>query len=344
MGGTTDEEGSMRRGWLRSAILLVATILGSPVLAQRVLVFPLDQTAGPVSSAWIGTGLAVALNEALVSGGVSCIPAEDLQKVFEQEGLVRNPTFAAPSQVALARQLGASSVIRGSYAVEERSLKVHLEAYEVAGDVRLLGKWDETRDIDGLLDVTVRLAQSLFAAMGKPWLGYTPAPPPAFESYIRGRIALDPTLEEVFLRKALEISPDYAEAACYLAMVLQESGRTTEATGLLVPLEKRPFAKAYLALATLASIRLDEGRLQEAQRLLVASLKAAENPEAHIGLARLYLRQKRYAETLRELVVAERFGTHQEEIEALRAQATVSMRSLNHHHQPVLASNPVTQS
>ncbi len=65
---------------------------------------------------------------------------------------------------------------------------------------------------------------------------------------------------------------------------------------------------------------MEEGRLLEGRRLLLASLKASENAEAHMGLARLYLKQKRAAEAQAELVVASKFGTHGEEIEALKSQ------------------------
>ena len=199
-------------------------------------------------------------------------------------------------------------------------LVVQLSAYGLSGDLRLLGEWRESQDLQGLLGLTRKLGEDIFKAMDRTW---TPPPqisPQAFESYIRGRITTDPTLQEVYFRKATEIQPDYYDARCYLAMILKDTGRITESSNILVELEKQTYSKAYLGLLTMADIRMDEGKLAEARRLLLASLKASESPEAHIGLARLYLKQMMYKEAQTELVVAEKFGTHRDDIEALRAQ------------------------
>lgn len=302
------------------ALALLFIVLSSSAWAQRVLVFPLDQAEGPASSDWIGTGLAVALDEALTRGGVLNIPLEDLRRYYDQSGLVESPTFGLPSQVGLARQLGAGVLVRGEYRVVGQALTVKLHAFGVAGDLKSLGQWEETQNLEGLLALTRKLGQELFGGLGRSWVEPPDVNPSAFESYIRGRIATDPTLQEVFFRKAVEIQPAYSDAWCCLAIVLKATGRVTESAGILSDLEKKSYPKAYLGLLTLADIRMDEGRLAEARRLLLASLKAAEGPEAHIGLAKLYFKQKKTKEALTELVVAETFGTHHDEIDALRKQ------------------------
>jgi tetratricopeptide (TPR) repeat protein len=304
----------------RWALLILLIAAARPAWAQRVVVFPLEQAKGTPSTSWIGTGLAVALDEALTHGGVLNIPFEDLRRYYEQGGLVESPTFSLPAQIGLSRQLGAGVLIQGSYEVSGDMLVVQLSAYGLSGDLRLLGEWRESQDLQGLLGLTRKLGEDIFKAMDRTW---TPPPqisPQAFESYIRGRITTDPTLQEVYFRKATEIQPDYYDARCYLAMILKDTGRITESSNILVELEKQTYSKAYLGLLTMADIRMDEGKLAEARRLLLASLKASESPEAHIGLARLYLKQMKYKEAQTELVVAEKFGTHRDDIEALRAQ------------------------
>jgi tetratricopeptide (TPR) repeat protein len=304
------------------AVILLAFLaaLSLPALAQRVVVFPMEQEQGPPSTQWIGTGLAVALDECLWQGGVLTIPYEDLKRHFDQSGLVDDPSFRLPSQVALCRQFGAGILVTGSYAVKGERLAVQMEALQTAGDLKRLGSWTEEADLQSLLALSGRLEERIFKVLGQPWKLPPPVRPEAFESYIRGRTAADPTLQEVYYRKAIEIQPDYYDAQCYLAVLLKESGRLTEAASLLKGLETKSYAKAYLGLAALAEVRMDEGRLLEGQRLLLASLKASESPEAHLGLARLYLKQKRMAEAQAELAVASKFGTHGEEIESLRRQ------------------------
>jgi tetratricopeptide (TPR) repeat protein len=308
---------SVKRSLIVTALVLLG---GSPLLAQRVLVFPLAQTSGPVSASWIGTGLAVALDESLTQGGVPNIPYDNLKRLFEQEGLVENPSFDLPAAVALARQLGAGVLFFGRYSVTDAALSVHLDAYDLRGNLKRLDGWDERESLQGLLDLTGKLGHHVFTVLDKPWAGPPKVSPQAFESYIRGRISQDPLLQEVYFRKAVELQPDYDDAKCCLAVVLKDTGRVTESAGILEALEKKSYPKAYLGLLTLAEIRMESGRLIEARRLLMASLKASESPEAHVDLAKLNLRQKKFKEAQAELVMAERFGTHQEEIDALRAQ------------------------
>ena len=311
-----------RLSWALPIILIAAAL---PTWAQRVVVFPLDQTQGTPSTSWIGTGLAVALDEALTQGGVLNIPFEDLRRYYEQGGLVESPSFTLPAQVGLSRQLGAGVLIQGDYEVSGETLMVRLNAYGLSGDLKLLGQWQESQDLQGLLGLTRKLGEDIFKALDRSWVPPPQISPQAFESYIRGRIATDPTLQEVYFRKATELQPDYADARCYLAMVLKDTGRITESSNILAELEILKYSKAYLGLLTLADIRMDEGKLAEARRLLLASLKASESPEAHLGLARLYSKQMKYKEALTELVVAEKFGTHKDDIESLRTQIQQAM-------------------
>jgi len=262
----------------------------------------------------------VALGETLTQGGVPTVAFEDLRSYFEQAGLVGSPSFTLASQLGLSRQIGAGLLVSGAYEVTGDSVAVNLRAFSTAGDVVQLASLKETQPLQELLTLTRKLGEDLAKALGRSWAPPAAVSPQAFESYIRGRISTDPTLREVYFRKALEIEKDYHDASCYLALVLRSAGRLSESTTLLVELEKKTYSKAYLGLLTLAEIRMEQGRLPEARRLLLASLKASESAEGHMGLAQWYARQSKTREALTELVVAERFGTHQGDIDALRRQ------------------------
>jgi len=294
--------------------------LAAPLWAQRVLVMPPVQAQGSPSTLWIGTGLAVALGETLTQGGVPTVAFEDLRSYYEQAGLVETPSFTLASQLGLARQIGAGVLVGGTYEVTGESVAVNLQALSTAGDLKQLASFRETQTLQELLALTRKLGEDLARALGRSWAPPAAVSPQAFESYIRGRISTDPTLQEVYFRKAMEIQRDYDDACCYLALVLRSAGRLSESTALLVELEKKTYSKAYLGLLTLAEVRMDQGRLAEARKLLLASLKASESAEGHIGLSRWYARQNKTKEALTELVMAERFGTHQADIDALRRQ------------------------
>jgi hypothetical protein len=306
-----------RFSWL---LLLAALIFSVPVWGQRVLFVPLAQSQGANSTAWIGTGLVVALSEALTQNGVPTVPFEDLRSYYEQAGLVEQPTFTLAAQLGMARQIGAGYLVGGTYAATADSLAVDLQLYALSGDLKRVASFKESQNLQELLALTGKLSQDLSGALGRPWNPPAPVSPQAFESYIRGRITEDPTLQEVFFRKALEVQPDYYDAMCYLALVLRGSGRISEATTLFVQLEPKTYSKAYLGLVNLAEIRMDQGKLPQARTLILKSLKASESAEGHIAMAQWYRRQSKNREALTELKVAERFGTHQDEIDALRHQ------------------------
>ncbi len=250
----------VRRPWVLAWTILLAFLLTSPAWGQRVLVMPPQQAAGSPSTNWIGTGLAVALGEALTTGGVPTVPFEDLRSYAEQAGLVESPTFTIPAQVGLARQIGAGTLVAGTYEVAGEAVAVHLQVFSVAGDLKRLASLEESQDLSQLLALTQKLEGDLFKTLGREWTPPAQVSPQAFESYIRGRIADDPTLQEVYFRKAVEIQPDYYDASCYLALTLRATGRITECTTILGNLEKKSYSKAYLGLLTLAEIRMEQGR------------------------------------------------------------------------------------
>ncbi|MCX7830011.1 MAG: tetratricopeptide repeat protein, partial [Acidobacteria bacterium] len=137
------------------------------------------------------------------------------------------------------------------------------------------------------------------------------------ESYIRGRIATDPILKEVYFRKASELAPDYYEAKCLLAIVLEEENNTTESIKILEEIKGKNYSRSSLGLRFLGELKLKQGKMSEALELIKLSLKSAENSESHILLARIYLKQGKKEEALKEIRIAESFGTHSEEIQKL---------------------------
>ncbi|MEJ2421151.1 MAG: hypothetical protein P8018_05385 [Acidobacteriota bacterium] len=308
----------MRKPGVLAALIICLAVPWTAFQAQRLVVFPLKQTRGPMSTEWIGTGLAVGLDEAVVLAGMVPVTVADLRSYYEEQDLISQPDFTLASQVALARNLGAGLMVTGSYSVVDDKLKVDLKALEVGENPTLKGEWHEETGLRNLLELTQRLRDDLLKAMGKGPVEGPKVAPEAFESYIRGRIATDPTLKEVYFSKAVEIQPDYYDAQCYLAIVLRKAGRITESEKILDKLVDKHYAKAYLGLVTLARIKMNQGHLMEARALLLKSLKVMENPEAHLALADWYLRQKKVDDAARELKMAEKFGTHQDQIDALQ--------------------------
>lgn len=317
MRGTPRGLPALGSGLAALGLLLLCSL---PASAQRVIVFPLEQEGGSPATGWIGTGLSVALDEALAVDRIASVPYEELQRYYDQENLVSAPNFSRASRVALAKQLGAGILVDGTFVVKADRVETRFQALDLSKDLRRMGSWTEREALSDLPALTRRLVDDLLTAMGKAVLPQEPVVATAFESYIRGRIADDLTLQEVYFRRALEIAPGYDNARCHLAMTLRDKGQLAESRALLESLEGKHYAKAYLGLLLLAEIRLSQGKLSEARKLLLASLKAREGAEAHLALAQVNLREKKYAEAEVELVMAEQFGSQSEEIDSLRQE------------------------
>ena len=301
-------------------VITLCAFVPLPASAQRLLVFPLEQTEGPASSQWLGMGLGVAVHDALMVSGVPSMPLEDLLSFYDQEGLVSQPSISLAAKLALARQLGAGTVVTGGYSVTGEMVTVDIQAISLQGDPARKGRWQESSSLRDLLALTSRLRDHLLPVLGKTPVREAQVKPEAFEAYIRGRIADDATVKEVCFRKAVELEPAYDDALCYLAQVLYDGGRVTEARSILGKLRPKSYAKAYLGLCALGRIRLEEGAFGDARALFESSLKRGENAQAHIGLARLLLRQKKVDEAFREIKVAKSFGTEEDDIDQVASE------------------------
>ena len=76
MRGTLRGLPGLKAGLAALTLLLCCT----PASAQRVIVFPLAQEGGSPATGWIGTGLSVALDEALAVDRIASVPYEELQR------------------------------------------------------------------------------------------------------------------------------------------------------------------------------------------------------------------------------------------------------------------------
>ena len=310
-----------RQSWAASTFFVLALLtLSVEISAQRVIVFSFEQDRGTPATEWIGTGLAVALDESLLMAEIPCITYDEMKRYYELEGMVKKPQLSGAAKVALAKQFGAAVAGSGSYSVEGDMIRTRMRVWDVSSDLREIGRWEDEEKLQNLLSLSRQLLDHLLRAIAKNPPPYSNISPEAFESYIRGRITDDPTLQEVYFRRALELAPEYDNAACHLAAVLREKGRIEDSKRILDGLEKKKFAKAYLSLLLLAEFRMAEGRHADAQRLLMASLNAREGAEAHLALAKLYIKVGKPDEALKELAIVERFGSFDEEIEAVKQE------------------------
>lgn len=285
--------------------------------AERVLVFPFLQQNGEIKTLWLEMGIAAAIEESLSYNNILTVSVDDLENYFREQNLVSQPKFSLSAQLGLARNLGVTHLLTGNYKFEQDLIIIECSFFDLETSVRKVKEFKESNRIESLRLLSEKIAKCVVEIFGKSFKNYREVSPEAFESYIRGRISTDNILKEVYFRKSIEISPDYYEAKCLLAIVLEKENNTTEAIKILEQLENKNYSKSSLGLRFLGEIKMKQGKFSEAVELFKSSLKSAENSESHILLARIYLKQGKKEEALKEIRIAESFGTHKEEIEKI---------------------------
>jgi len=298
---------------MKKLSVLLFMLVSLPLFAERVLVFPFTQKGDDISTLWLEMGISAAMEESLQDNGVRCVPIDDLENYFKEKKLVSQPKFPLSAQLGLSREFGASHLLTGNYSIEQGTIFIEMKAISLEKDVTAKGAWKSSGYVKDLRRIAEELSRNFLEATDRKFKPFPAVDPEAFESYIRGRIVLDPTLREVYFRKALEIAPGYEDAQCLLALTLKEEGEITESLKILEGLKKKSYARSSLGLMTLGELKMNAGRISEARELFISSLRQVENAEGHLLLARLYLKQGKKDEALKEARVAERFGTHGEE-------------------------------
>jgi hypothetical protein len=288
-------------------------LLSLPLFAERILVFPFTQNGDDISTLWLEMGISAALEESLLDSGSRCVPIDDLENYFKEKKLVSQPNFPLSAQVGVARTFGASHLLTGSYTIVNDEISIELTAISLEREVTQKGSWKASGKVKDLRQLTDELSKKFMEAKGSAFKTHPNINPEAFESYIRGRIVLDPTFKEVYFRKAVEVDANYYDAQCLLALTLKEEGEFTESQKILESLKDKNYARSSLGLRALGEMKMESGKLSQAKELFIASLREVESAEGHLLLARLDLKQGKKDEALKELRIAQSFGTHTEE-------------------------------
>lgn len=118
------------------------------------------------------------------------------------------------------------------------------------------------------------------------------------------RLRQDPGAQQKWLQEALTLSEQGLEASLALADVYREQGKVQEAISVLSPLLEKHGAEPIL-LHNLGALYLSRGGTKEAQALFERAIRLNDQlPEAHRGLATLYLQQGRLDAALVEARLA----------------------------------------
>lgn len=301
-------------------LFLLLTFFSILTHSQRILVFPFSQHGSNIKTTWLERGLSVAIEENLSNNNIVTISPDDLENYFKELNLVSEPRFSMISKIAIAKEFGATHIITGDYTVENEEIFVYVKIFSLERRATKVKEIETEGSINEIKDLSDKISREIVLLFRENFIKKNHISEEAFEAYIRGRIASDLLLKEVYFRKASELQENYHDANCLLAMVLKEEGNFKEAEKILVNLKNKEYPRKSLGLRLLAEIKMYEGKLSEAKGLILESILVNENAESHILLAKLHLKMGKKEEAIKELKVAESFGTHIKEIENLKKE------------------------
>jgi Flp pilus assembly protein TadD len=191
---------------------------------------PFDNETHETRYDWLGEGAASALSEDLTALGAQALSREDRLRAFEHLRVPAVNKLSDATIIRVAQIVGAEQVITGSFAVDGTSLTIHARATRLDTG-RRFPEISETGPLTDLFEIFARAARRLLPDSAVPMREMERGHPPlaAFEEYIKGAVAENPSTQIVFLKEALRYAPDFHQARLALWSVYTEQGEHRQA-------------------------------------------------------------------------------------------------------------------
>lgn len=252
-----------RVGRALALTLLLAGVV-PPAPAERILVAPFRQLAGPEQAEWIGEGFAEGVWEVLASRGWDAVARDEREEAARALGLGNSADLSLASWLKLAAELDVTHLVWGEFELaakpesrREGMLRVSVRLIEL-GRVAGHGLLEETGPTAELSRISASVARRILCQLSaSACLPQEQLPEPfpairidALEQYLLGLMSPAPEAKHRYFAQAALLAPDfsapcfemgklywaehaYRDAARWLERVAQADLRYPEATFLL---------------------------------------------------------------------------------------------------------------
>src|SRR5262245_14433237 len=220
---------------LNFALCIASAHAQSPVsVGARQLVMPFENETHDPRFDWLGEGAASALTEDLTALGAKALSREDRLRAFEHLRVPATNKLSEATIIRVAQIVGAEQVISGSFAVNGTSLTIHARPIRLDTG-RRFPEISETGALTELFDIFARAARRLLPDSVVSTSEMERAHPPraAFEEYIKGAVAENPSTQIVFFKEALRYAPDFHQARLALWSVYNEQREHRQALDIV---------------------------------------------------------------------------------------------------------------
>jgi tetratricopeptide (TPR) repeat protein/TolB-like protein len=252
----------------------------SAVGSTRLIVMPFESTERDPRLLWLGEASAVLVSENLRAYGFAALSRDERVRAFHDLNLPPDASLSEASVIRVGQLVGASDVITGTLRLTGADLavdarRIRLETGRIQQEVHERGA---LRDLFAVHD---RVTRALMggASTAIPSAAGNAPPLNAFEPYIKGLVAEQPSTQIKFLQAALMAYPAYDRPRLALWEAYTEQGDHAKALTTIqgVPTTSR-FTRQARFRAALSLIELK--RLDDAFTALKALLD--EQPSAPV--------------------------------------------------------------
>lgn len=211
----------IRSLWVVLGLLLISP---APAAAARLLVVPFEGMTPAPEVEWLGESFVEALSADLAPYGHTVVTREERLALLARHGLPSASPLTRASWIRLGEEADADWVVWGSYSVEAGQLRASAQALDLRS-LRVTPWVEETGPLARLLEVQGQLAwnvqRSLDPNLPLPRETFlerlTPVPASAFESYVRGLLALNREQQRRYFLQSTRLAPAYSPPAFRLA-------------------------------------------------------------------------------------------------------------------------------
>ena len=247
-------------------------------IGARQLVMPFENETHELRYDWLAEGGASLLTEDLTALGAKALSREDRLRAFEHLRVPATNKLSEATIIRVAQIVGAEQVITGSFAVNGTSVTIHARPIRLDTG-RRFPEITETGALTELFETFARAARRLLPDSVVLTSEMERAHPPlaAFEEYIKGAVAENPSTQIVFFKEALRYAPDFHQARLALWSVYNERGEHRQALDIIqqVP-STHPLSRQARFRAALSMMSL--GRHAEAIDLFTALNREQRDP------------------------------------------------------------------
>lgn len=190
---------------------LLSAQAAAPASPSRILVAPFESPTRDGRTYWLGEAVAVLIADDINARKLGAITRAARERAYDQLHLPANAVLTRATVIKVGQLAGATQVIVGGVQVDGDTLTIRARPIRID-----IGRTDpeitERGDLQDLFAIAKRVAGRAVPGGMVPALAENTPSLQAFEQYVKGLLAEEPSSQATFLEAAIKFDPEYDRA------------------------------------------------------------------------------------------------------------------------------------